>query len=137
MTIDELKKSMDIHFHDAEICSVCIDYVHEEASFLINVDLSDPEREVAPSSRLGYLKLTGLLYCVIDSPGARDWSGEYIPSDSRLWITGDSSDYSVLKNPPPLPYPLAENSFRHFFYNSNDYNFIYVAAMDAHWNWKD
>jgi hypothetical protein len=126
---------LDIHFHDAEICGISIDYVKEEASFSINVDLSDPDREVDPPSRIGCLKLTGLLYCVIDSPGAQGFSGEYVPSDSRLWITGDSSDFSLLKNPPPLPDPLPENSFRHFFYNSNDNNLIYVAAMNAEWEW--
>lgn len=137
MTIDEIKKAFRISFHDSSICSICIDYVKGEAAFLMDIDLSDPEREVEPSSRLGVLKLTGLLYCVIEPPDFSGFTKEFAPSDGRLWITGDSSDFSLLKDGPKLPEPLPENGFRHWFFISSDNSFIYAAAMNAQFEWKD
>jgi hypothetical protein len=137
MTIHEVRKNLPNGFHDSDICSISIDYVRGEAIFLIDVDLSGPEGKVEPSSRFGELQLKGLLYCVIEPPRFGGFTKEYAPSDSRLWIASDSSDFSILKNSPVLPEPLPDNSFRHWFFISSDNSFIYVAAMNANWVWKD
>ena len=62
MTIDTISDSLPNGFHDADICRIHIDYVKEEALFLIDIDLSSPEEKVEAPSRQGELKLTGLLY---------------------------------------------------------------------------
>lgn len=87
------------------------------------------------SSKRGELKLTGLLYCVTEPPSG-EFTGEYIQTEDRLWITSDSSDFSVLNNCPKLPEPLPKNSFKRWFFISSHNCFIYVAAMDAHFEWK-
>jgi len=135
MTIDTISDSLPNGFHDADICSIHIDYVKEEALFLIDIDLSSPEEKVEAPSRQGELKLTGLLYCVIEPPSG-SYSKEYICGEDKLWIVSDSSDFSVLKNCPKLPEPLPDNSFRHWFFISSHNCFIYVAAMDASFRWK-
>lgn len=135
MTIDEISDSLPNGFHDADICSISLDYVKKESVFLIDVDLSLPDVEVETPSRQGELKLTGLLYCVIEPP-AVTFSNEYISEKTKLWVVSDSSDFSVLKDCPNLPEPLPDGSFRHWFFISTHNCFIYVAAMDAMFQWK-
>ena len=53
-------------------------------------------------SRCGELKLTGLLYCVIEPP-SYTLAKEYVFAEDKLWISGDSSDFSELKECPKLP----------------------------------
>lgn len=135
MTIDEIGDTLPNGFHDADILSIHLDYVKEESSFLIDIDLSEPDVRVEVSSRQALLKLTGLLYCVIEPPHC-SFTKEYIPGEDKLWITSDSSDFSGLKDCPKLPAPLPANSFRHWFFISSHNCFIYVAAMDASFQWK-
>ena len=106
-----------------------------EVTFLIDVDLTSPDEKIDPSRR-GELKLTGLLYCVIEPP-RHSFEKEYIFEADELWITSDSSDFSVLKECPKLPDPIPEGGFRHWFFISSHNCFIYVAAMDASFGWKD
>jgi hypothetical protein len=139
MTIDEIGKSLPNGFHDAYILAISLDYVNESATFRFQIDLSSFVKgvEVDIPSRVGELKLTGLLYCVIEPPSGYSFTKEYIPSDDKLWIVSDSSDFSKLKNCPTFPDPLPDGSFRHWFWSSSHNNIVYVAAMNASFDWID
>jgi len=97
MTIDEITKTLPNGFHDSDICTIKLDYVKCEATFLIDVDLSSLEEEVDESSRQGELKVTGLLYCVIE-PSTYGFPKEYIEGEEKLWLTADSNDFTNLKH---------------------------------------
>lgn len=137
MNIDEIKKSLPNGFHDAEILRICIDYLNEVADFLIDIDLSSQDANIAVLSRRGLLKLNGLLYCIIDASKSSSSIPKYIAGEDKLWIASDSSNFSVLTDCPQLPDPLPENSFRHWFFITSHNSFIYLAAMDASFEWKD
>src|SRR4051812_14033328 len=100
MTIDEISKTLPNGFHDSDILGINIDYVNETATFLIEVDLCSPYEEVEITSRNGIMKLTGLLYCVIEPPVC-SFSKDHVPGNGKLWI-GDGSDFSELKEYPKL-----------------------------------
>ncbi|HEV2801314.1 MAG TPA: hypothetical protein VGW12_12495 [Pyrinomonadaceae bacterium] len=134
MTIDEISDTLPNGFHDSDILRINIDYVRGEATFLIDVDLTSPEVKVEVPSRHGELKLTNLLYCVIEPPGY-SFTKEYVFAEDRIWIAADSSDFSELKEKPKLPEPIPDGGFRHWFYDSNHNSFIYVAAMNAGFEW--
>jgi hypothetical protein len=136
MTIEEIGDSLPNGFHDADIYSINIEYGKEEATFLIDVDLSSFEGPVDIPHREGLLKLTGLLYCVIEPPTG-SFSKEYVSSPDKLSIASDSSDFSLLHSSPKLPEPLPDGSFRHWFFITSHNSFIYVAAMDASFEWKE
>lgn len=136
MTIEEIGDTLPNGFHDSDILGINIDYVRGEVTFLIDVDLTSPDEKVEVTSRHGELKLTGLLYCVIEPPGY-SLTNEYVPAEDKLWITGDSSDFSELKECPKLPEPIPDGGFRHWFFISSHNFFIYVAAMNAGFQWKD
>jgi hypothetical protein len=136
MTIEEVGNLLPNGFHDSDILGISIDYVRGEVTFLINVDLTSPDEKVEVPSRHGELKLTGLLYCVIEPPH-HSFEKEYIFEEDELWITSDSSDFSVLKECPTLPEPIPDGGFRHWFFISSHNCFIYVAAMDASFLWKN
>jgi hypothetical protein len=136
MTIEEVGDTLPNGFHDSDILGINLDYVRGEATFLIDVDLTSPDEEVEVPSRYGELKLTGLLYCVIEPPGY-SLAKEYVFSEDKLWITSSSSDFSELKEYPKLPEPIPDGGFRHWFFISNHNCFIYVAAMGAGFRWKD
>ena len=136
MTIEEIRRSFPNGFHDSDILGIHIDYLRGEVIFLMDIDLSSPDMEVDEPNRTGELKLSGLLYCVIEPP---DYSlaKEYVFCEDRLWIASDSSDFSLLKECPKLPEPIPDGGFRHWFFISGHNCFIYVAAMSAAFQWKD
>ena len=136
MTIEEIGNTLPNGFHDSDILAIHIDYVRGEASFLMDVDLTSPDEKVDVPSRHGELKLSGLLYCVIEPPGY-SLAKEYVFCEDKLWISADSPDFSELKEPPKLPEPIPEGGFRHWFFSSSHNCFIYVAAMSANLNWVD
>ena len=136
MTIEEVGNTLPNGFHDSYILGISIDYVSGEATFLIDVDLTSPEEKVEIPSRHGELKLTGLLYCVIEPPGY-SLAKEYVFCEDKLWIAEDSSDFKELKEHPELPEPIPDGGFRHWFFISSHNCFIYVAAMNASFNWMD
>ena len=134
MTIEEISSSLPNGFHDSEICSLHLDYERAEASLLMDIDFSSPNGATAESTRQGILKLKGVLYFVIEAPGVNVGEDENGQSE-KLWVTGDSSDFSVLKGAPQLPVSLPEGSFRHWFFLSNLNCFMYVAAREASFQW--
>ncbi|HZH91537.1 MAG TPA: hypothetical protein VEX70_13075 [Pyrinomonadaceae bacterium] len=134
MTIDEISKGLASGFHDARVLRISIDYEAGEVTFLIDVDLTLPREKVDVPVRRGELKLEGLLYCVIEPP-RYSLSKEYLFSEDALWLTADSSDFSKLEEFPKLPEPIPDGGFKHWFYDSNHNSFIYVAAMNAAFQW--
>lgn len=136
MTIEEISNSLPNGFHDSEICSIHLDYEKAEATFLIDIDLWSPSVEKEESIRQGVLKLKELLYFVIESPPVSLLKDDTF-NKGKLWVTSDSSDFSQLKEGPQLPEPLPDGSFRRWFFLSSHNCFMYVAAMDASFQWKE
>ena len=136
MTIDEVSHTLPNGFHDSYVLSISIDYVRGEVTFLMDVDLTSPDEKVEMPRRHGELKMTGLLYCVIEPPGY-SLSEEYVFTEDKLWIAGESSDFSELKECPKLPEPIPDGGFRHWFFDSHHNSFIYVGAMNASFQWCD
>lgn len=134
MTIDEITDTLPNGFHDAYVFRISIDYAAGEVTFLIEVDLSSPHEKVDVNARRGELKLTGLFYCAIEPP-VYSLSREYVFAEERLWLSADSSDFSELKECPKLPEPIPDGGFRHWVYDSTHNSFIYVAAMNAGFQW--
>jgi hypothetical protein len=134
MTIDEISDALPNGFHDSYVFGIGIDYAAGEVTFSIEVDLSSPREKADAPSRRGELKLTGLLYCVIEPPGY-SLSRTYPFTADKLWLAADSSDFGELKECPALPAPLPDGGFRHWFYDNNHNSFIYVAAMNAGFRW--
>jgi hypothetical protein len=137
MTIEEIDGSLPNGFHDADITGIQIDYVRREAIFTLEVDVSSLETGTRERSyRPAELKLSGLLYLIIEPPD-RPFGEEEFARGSKPWITADSSDFGLLESVPVLPEPLPPGGFRHWFFNSRHNCFIYVAAMDAGFEWID
>jgi hypothetical protein len=143
MNIDDVKGSLPNAFHDSEILNINLDFDRQTATFLMDIDLCDPEEEVEVTSRKGLLHLSGLLFFVLEPPGpvferpTKSFTSDYLPSSDKLWISADSSDFSLLKTCPTLPEPLPKNAFKHWFFDSNNNNFIYLAAMNASFVWEN
>jgi hypothetical protein len=136
VTIEEIGGSLPNGFHDSDILAINIDYAKGEVTFLVEIDFSSPDEKVEEAGRIGELKLTGLLYCVIEPP-AYSLSKEYLFCKDSLWIASDSSDFSLLKACPKLPEPIPDGGFRHWFFISSHNCFIYVAAMGAALQWRE
>src|SRR5262245_17465176 len=102
MTIEDISSSLPNGFHDAEICSLHLDYERAEASLLMDIDFSSPNGATAEATRQGILKLKGVLYFVIEAPGVKVREEEKWQR-GKLWVADDSSDFSVLKGVPQLP----------------------------------
>lgn len=134
MTIDEISDTLPNGLHDSYVLRISIDYVAGEVTFLIEVDLTSPDKQVDVAERRGELKLTGMLYCVIEPP-SYSLAKEYAFAEDKLWLAADSSDFSELKECPKLPEPIPDGGFRHWFYDNNHNSFIYVAAMNAGFRW--
>lgn len=142
MTIDEIKKDLPNGFHDCDLLGVNLDYVNETATLSFDINVRDSNDSSGKKSRNGYLSLFGLLYFVIEPPSGYSFTSEYVPNDDRMWIVSDTSDFSSLTfsniHPRPrLPEPLPDNAFQHFFYSSSHNCCIYLAAMDASFEWTD
>jgi hypothetical protein len=72
MTLEELADTLPNGFHDAQVSSVSIDYVEREARLNIDLWVGVPseDEELREAYREGELKLSGLLYWVIEPPDA-------------------------------------------------------------------
>jgi len=142
MDIEEIGRTLPNGFHDAEIRSMTIDYSKPEATFVLYIPTGTPETGTWEPFRLGALKLEGLLYCVIEPPGYTMKQDsppveDFVPEADYPWLTADSSDFGQLKSYPALPEPLPVGGFRHWFYDCNHNSFIYVAATNANFEWRD
>lgn len=136
MTIEESGNSLPNGFHNSEIRSIYLDYEKAEATFLMEIDRSSPNREKREFPRQGRLKLKKLLYFVIDPPAVSFVTDNGLRK-GKLWVTSDSSDFNLFKKCPQLPTPFPDGSFQHWFFLSNQNCFIYIAAMDASFQWKE
>jgi len=127
-------------FHDAVVHTVCLDYVSHEATIDCELDIYGPDDSYdGPDyTRRGILKLTGLLYFVIEPPDAK-----YPFEDgSGIDVAGDGSvDGTQFKAPiPNLPKLDAQDSkavFVHWLYISRWNAFIFFAATGASFEWRD
>ncbi len=133
MTIEDIENNLPNGFHDANLIGVNIDYVKREVTLDIEVDISSPESRSEGNMenyRRGILTLLGLLFCVIEPPDF-----QYADLDNKgLWITG-SNPVRPAEIPTKFPTKLSEDAFVHFFYISNWNASIYLAAMDARFEW--
>jgi hypothetical protein len=73
VTLEGLAYTLPNGFHDAQVTSVGIDYVKREARLLIDLwvgELRSDNEELREAYRKGELRLSGLLYWVIEPPHA-------------------------------------------------------------------
>lgn len=132
MTIDEIEKKLPNGLHDASLEKIQIDYVRQEAKFEIGVNIGTPQ-DKSEKRRIGILRLDGLQFCVIDPPDPK-----YPFQDAKgLWLV-DSGPIEDLKSEnlqKKLIEHLPKGAFIRWFF-INDWNaFIYIAALDAHFEW--
>jgi len=132
MTIEDIEMNLPNGLHDARLIKLDIDYVEREARFHLRVNVTGIESQDEPEEyRWGSLTLSGLLFCVIEPPDSR----YPYRNSSGLWITSSEpvTSEDVLAK---LPCPLPDGAFIHYLF-VNDWNaFIYIAALDAHFEWN-
>lgn len=137
MNLDNLISNKYSHgtFHDAVIESINLDYMTNTAKLKCNICIGDPDSQEEKQRELrasGHLIITGLLYCVVEPP---DPKYPYQQSGG-LWV---SDDGTLVPGKIPMktkkPTPLPRGAFEHYFF-INDWNsFIYIAAMNATFEW--
>jgi hypothetical protein len=136
MNIEEISNTLPNGFHDAYIQRLNIDYAKQEAVFELEICVGDSNSEnpvKRDEYRSGRLKLNGFLFCVIEPPDI-PFDESSINKHGALWIADDSSDFGELKSYPLLP--ELSDGFRHWFFINNFNCFIYVAAMNAMFEWE-
>ncbi len=132
MTFEELDNQLPNGFHDAELHSVRIDYVHGtmtlHMSFWVG-DLKGPNRE---EYRAGELRITGLYFCAIDPP---DPECRYVPHGSALNVSGDRAKPDTFPALEKLSQtlPPGVSCYRFFVHEWN--SFINIAAKDVQVSW--
>ena len=135
MNLEELENKLPNGFHDAQLININIDYSNQKAVLDINLwtgDLDAKESELRETWRHGKLTINKLLFCVIEPP---DSNYHYIESGP---VNIDGGPMKALSSPPkiPLPNPLPKDAFVHWFYVSDWNAFIYIAGMDAQFDWQ-
>ena len=136
MTLEELADTLPNGFHDAQVTSVGIDYVKREARLLIDLwvgELSTDNEELREAYRKGELKLSGLLYWVIEPPDANYPYGE----SKQLWVDAGALESASFKPSVKLPEPLPARAFASWIFVQGWNSFMYLAAMDASLEWKE
>ena len=136
MTLEELADTLPDGFHDAQISSVSIDYIKREARLIIDLSVGDPsseDEELRDAYREGELKLSGLLYWVIEPPHAN-----YPYAESKqLWVDAGALRSASFKPSVKLPEPLPAGAFASWIFVQDWNSFMFVAAMDASLEWSD
>lgn len=134
MNIADIENTLPNGLHDAALVAIAINYENSELvlSLKVNVENSDmPHTDTGEDQREGRIIVTGLVCCVIEPPDPRYQYKDCV----GLWITssGQLQPDEILGK---LPGPLPDGAFAHYFF-INDWNaFIYVAAMDARFEWR-
>ncbi|MCM3900340.1 MAG: hypothetical protein ND866_01395 [Pyrinomonadaceae bacterium] len=136
MTLEELADTLPDGFHDAQISSVSIDYIKREAKLIIDLSVGDPsseKEELRDAYREGELKLSGLLYWVIEPPDAN-----YPYRESKqLWVDAGALGSASFKPSVKLPEPLPAGAFASWIFVQDWNSFMFIAAMDASLVWND
>jgi hypothetical protein len=135
MTLEELADTLPNGFHDAQISSVSIDYVERQARLNIDLWVGVPseDEELREAYREGELKLSGLLYWVIEPPDANYPYGKL----EQLWVDAGSLESASFKPSVKLPEPLPAGAFASWIFVQGWNSFMYLAAMDASLEWKE
>jgi hypothetical protein len=135
MTLQELSRTLPNGFHDAFISTVNIDYVKQEARLSLSVwcgELSSEESINREIYRNGELILSGLSYWVVEPP---DPNYDYDQSKA-LWI--DAGELSSENFKPTIKLPeLAVGAFGSWIFVRNWNAFMYFAARESSFNWKE
>lgn len=136
MTLEELADTLPNGFHDAEVRQLKIDYVKREVRLLLDLCVGDPSAETE-ELREGYrqaeVKLSGLLYWVIEPPDARYAYGKA----GTLWIDAGALESDEPQLSVKLPESLPSGAFASWIFVQDWNSFMHVAAMDASIKWKD
>jgi len=126
VTLEEIESSLPNGFHDAEVKSLCVDYVERTITFEIRVwigDVTSPDEQQRETYQNGVLTLEQFLLCVIEPPDAG------YPYDKPQPLTIDSG--SGNRQQVSFLETIPEAAFAHWFY-VNEWNaFIYVIARGA------
>lgn len=134
MTIDEIEMKLPNGFHDASLKKIHIDYIKREANLEIDVHIGTPE-DKKETYRTVSLKLDGLQFYVIEPPDPQ----YFLQGTKGHWIA-DSAPLESLESeklPKKLIECLPKGAFIHYFFISDWNAFIYLAAMDASFEWAD
>ena len=134
MTLDELDHTLPNGFHDAEVFSFEIDYVHGIASFHLNLlvgwpDDPKPERDAYQEANL---VVSGLCFVSIEPPSSKS---PFIPDGNPISVSGDPAKPDNLPSLPDLAakFPSGAWCYRFFVHDWNA--FIHIAAHDATVTW--
>ncbi len=135
MTLEELADTLPNGLHDAQVSSVSIDYVRREARLIIDLWVGVPseEEEVRDAYREGELKLSGLVYWIIEPPDVSYPFGE----SKQLWVDAGSLGSASFKPSVKLPEPLPSGAFASWIFVQDWNSFMFVAAMDVSLEWND
>jgi hypothetical protein len=134
-TINDIENSLNWGFHDSRLLSIHVDYLQRQVDF--DIDIQDSDFEATKPTdpvvfRPGRLTLLDVYFCVIDPPDPRYQSSE----NKGLWIanTGPVTSAEMLCKLPVNSLPKGASVYWFFI---NDWNaFIYVAYMDARFEWR-
>jgi hypothetical protein len=136
MNLEDIESKLPNGFHDAQLNSLNIDYSNQKAVLDITVwtsDLDSKDPELRETYRLGKLTINNLLFCIIEPPDSN-----YYPYHENGSVTIDAGPFDSIPNPPQMPSlkPLPKEAFVHYFYVSDWNSLIYIAGMDAQFDWQ-
>lgn len=134
MTLAELSRTLPHGFHDAELYSLCVDYISRQAElrFGIFVGLEPLTAEGDNTFRIVYrqacVKLSGVEYLIVEPP-----QDAYDRDDAPMVI---SEGEGPLPNGPKLPDLEQKDAFRYWFWVSQWQSPLCVAATEARLEWE-
>jgi len=125
-TIEELELTLPNGFHDARLLRLDIDYCARQATITLDVVVNEERK---PEFRSGVLRITGVLFLVLDPPGP----GSTLASSKPSRI--DTGQGQPNTSPLTLP-PVPSGHFLQWFFVVDWNSFIRVCAEDASFEWS-
>lgn len=122
-------------FHDALIHAISLDYQARSVKMQCTILVGDPDadRVEREANAEGILDLSGLLYCIIESP---DTNYSFEEGSLDISSNGSVATTQFKKLLPALPAITNEEAFLHWFFVSNWNAMIFIAATGARFVWK-
>ena len=126
-TIEELELTLPNGFHDARLLRLDIDYRARQATITLDVVVNE---EGKPVFRSGVLRITGVVFLVLDPPAP----GSTLDSSKPSQI--DTGQGQPNTSPLTLP-PVPPGHFLEWFFVVDWNSFIRVCAEDASFEWSE
>jgi len=137
MTLSEIDDLLPNGFHDAELVTLSIDYVARTIQMKMELSYSGPDDGPdVPGYRPGTVFVSGLQFCILESPSAKyDFNGP-----GPLWVSGyetKSTPQLIEAFDKQLLAELPADGFVYSFF-VHDWNaFIHISATNAKFSWDD